>query len=70
MVAALAKEFGIERRFLPPDLSNLKRIERLWEFIKRRALFGGRYHPAFAVFQAAINKILDGPSKLFSLMAE
>ena len=36
-------------------------IERLWKFIKRRALYG-RYHPTFADFQATIQDTLDGLS--------
>jgi len=51
---------------------NLNLIERLWKFIKRRALYG-RYQPTFAQFQAAIQEVLDGLStthaeKLKSLM--
>jgi len=34
-------------------------IERLWKFIKRRALYG-RYHPTFTDFQTAIQQVLDG----------
>jgi hypothetical protein len=32
-------------------------IERLWKFIKRRALYG-RYHPTFAEFQAAVQQVI------------
>ena len=58
--------------YLPPYAPNLNLIERLWNFIKRRALYG-RYHPTFAQFQAAIQEVLDGLStthaeKLKSLM--
>ena len=45
--------------FLPSYSPNLNLIERLWRFIKRRALYG-RYHPKFAEFQAAIQETLDG----------
>jgi transposase len=58
-VEALAKELGIRLLFLPSYSPNLNLIERLWKFIKRRALYG-RYHPTFAEFQAAIQEILDG----------
>jgi hypothetical protein len=39
----------------------LNLIERLWKFMKRRALYG-RYHPTFLEFQAAINEVIDGLS--------
>jgi transposase len=60
-VQALAKELGITLLFLPSYSPNLNLIERLWKFIKRRALYG-RYHPSFAEFQAAIEEIIDGLS--------
>jgi transposase len=55
----LAEQLGITLLFLPSYSPNLNLIERLWKFIKRRALYG-RYHPTFADFQAAIQEILDG----------
>jgi transposase len=59
VVQALAKQLGITLLFLPSYSPNLNLIERLWKFIKRRALYG-RYHPNFATFQAAIQEVLDG----------
>jgi len=59
IVESLAKEFGIRLLFLPSYSPNLNLIERLWKFIKRRALYG-RYHPTFAEFRATIQEILDG----------
>ncbi len=58
-VKALAEQLGITLLFLPSYSPNLNLIERLWKFIKRRALYG-RYHPTFADFQAAIQETLDG----------
>lgn len=58
VVQALAAELGITLLFLPSYSPNLNLIERLWKFIKRRALYG-RYHPTFANFQAAIQETID-----------
>jgi transposase len=60
-VNALATQLGITLLFLPSYSPNLNLIERLWKFIKRRALYG-RYQPTFAEFRAAIEKTLDGLS--------
>jgi len=59
VVQALASQLGITLVFLPSYSPNLNLIERLWKFIKRRALYG-RYHPTFAEFRAAIEETLDG----------
>jgi transposase len=60
-VKTLATQLGITLLFLPSYSPNLNLIERLWKFIKRRALYG-RYHPTFADFRAAIEDTLDGLS--------
>jgi transposase len=65
LVEAPAKELGIRRLFLPSYSPDLNLIERLWKFIKRRAL-SGRSHPTFAEFQAAIQEILDGLSTTYA----
>jgi transposase len=57
-VKALAAQLGITLLFLPSYSPNLNLIERLWKFIKRRALYG-RYHPTFADFRGAIEETLD-----------
>jgi transposase len=59
VVQALASQLGITLMYLPSYSPNLNLIERLWKFIKRRALYG-RYHPTFADFRAAIQQTLDG----------
>jgi transposase len=58
IVQALAAELGISLLYLPSYSPNLNLIERLWKFIKRRALYG-RYHATFADFQAAIQETID-----------
>jgi transposase len=52
-VQQLAQSLGIELLYLPGYAPNLNRIERLWRFIKREALYG-RYHASFADFKGAI----------------
>lgn len=59
VVKRLAQELGIELLFLPAYSPNLNRIERLWRFTKRKAVYG-RYHPTFAAFRAAVEGVLDG----------
>jgi transposase len=61
VVQALAAELGLSLLFLPSYSPNLNLIERLWKFMKRRALYG-RYHPTFGDFRAAIQEVQDGLS--------
>jgi transposase len=57
-VEAVARELGIELLFLPGYSPNLNLIERLWRFIKKKALYG-RYHREFHVFRQAIDDVLN-----------
>jgi transposase len=59
VVQALATRLEIKLLFLPSYSPNLNLIERLWKFIKRRAVYG-RYHPRFREFQAAIQETIAG----------
>ena len=65
VVQALAADLGLSLLFLPSYSPNLNLIERLWKFMKRRALYG-RHHPTFRDFQAAIQEVLDGLSTKYS----
>lgn len=56
-VQAAAESLGITLLFLPSYSPNLNLIERLWKFIKRRAIYG-RYHPSFAEFRATIEQTI------------
>ena len=58
VVQASAESLGIALLFLPSYSPNLNLIERLWKFIKRRAIYG-RYHPTFAEFRAAVEETID-----------
>ncbi len=57
VVQELAASLGLTLLFLPSYSPNLNLIERLWKFIKRRALYG-RYHASFAEFRAAVEQVL------------
>lgn len=65
VVQALAAELGLSLLFLPSYSPNLNLIERLWKFMKQRALYG-RYHPTFGDFRAAIQEVQDGLSTKYA----
>ena len=58
VVQELAQSLGIELLFLPSYSPNLNLIERLWKFVKKKAL-NGRHYATFDQFQAAIDGCLD-----------
>ena len=58
LVESLAKELGIELLFLPSYSPNLNLIERLWKFVKKKALHC-RHHTNYADFHAAIDVCLS-----------
>jgi transposase len=58
LVLAVAKRLRIELLFLPPYSPNLNLIERLWKFVKKKALYS-KYYATFQEFKAAISEVLD-----------
>lgn len=48
-------EFHLEP--VPPYSPNVNLIERLWKFMKKKAL--SRWHPTFEAMQQAISEVLD-----------
>ena len=58
LVKSLAQGLGIELMFLPSYSPNLNLIERLWKFVKKKALHC-RHHTNYADFHAAIDRCLD-----------
>ena len=57
VVRNLADQLGIELLFLPSYSPNLNLIERLWKFVKKKAL-RGKYYVTFADFRAGIDNCL------------
>jgi transposase len=58
VVMAEAKRLGIELLFLPSYSPNLNLIERLWKFVKKKALYS-EYYQDFTAFKKGINDCLD-----------
>ena len=56
-VMEFAHKHGIELLFLPSYSPNLNLIERLWKFVKQKALYS-RYHENFTLFKTAIDDCL------------
>ena len=49
------REFRLEP--VPPYSPNVNLIERLWKFMKQKAL--SRWHPTFEAMQQAVSEVLD-----------
>ena len=58
LVFRTAEALGIELLFLPSYSPNLNLIERLWKFVKKKALYS-KYYPTFTEFKEAISDVLD-----------
>lgn len=58
LVQACAESLGIQLLFLPPYSPNLNIIERVWKFIKKKAL-NSRYYETFFDFRMAILKAVE-----------
>ena len=56
-VKEAAKLLEIDLLFLPPYSPNLNLIERLWKFVKKKAL-NSKYYPTFEEFKGAICSVL------------
>jgi len=52
-----ADKLGIHLLYLPSYSPNLNLIERLWKFVKKKAL-NSKYHPTFREFKEAICNVL------------
>jgi len=70
--AWLARHPGFQLEPLPTYSPNLNLIERLWKFLRKRAL--SRWHKTFEAMQAAVSEVLDHLSdyrrELDTLMTE
>ena len=60
----VAKLFDIQLVYLQTYLPNLNLIERVWKFVKKKAL-ANRHFADFRSFQNAIDSVLDGLDTTF-----
>lgn len=58
LVLEKALSLGIQIIFLPPYSPNLNLIERLWKFVKKKALYN-QYYPKYEQFCSAIMNCLE-----------
>lgn len=59
VVFAAARRLRVHLLFLPPYSPNLNLIERVWKFVKKKAL-QGRYQTDFTAFRSVIDRTLGG----------
>lgn len=57
-VEETARKLGIQLIFLPPYSPNLNLIERLWKFVKKKALYN-RYYAHYERFHKSISNCLE-----------
>ena len=58
-VRAVAKVYNIRLVYLPPYSPNLNLIERVWKFVRKKAL-ANKHFADFRGFQEAIDNVLEG----------
>lgn len=58
LVEETARKLGIQIIFLPPYSPNLNLIERLWKFVKKKALYN-QYYAGYEQFHKAISTCLE-----------
>ena len=58
LVEKTARTLGIQIVFLPPYSPNLNLIERLWKFVKKKALYN-QYYAHYEQFHKAISNCLE-----------
>jgi len=64
IVQELARQLGIQLKYIPPYSPNLNLIERIWKFVKKEIL--SKYYDDFDVFKQKIDSIIsstDGKNK-------
>ena len=66
LVEATARKFGIQIIFLPPYSPNLNLIERLWKFVKKKALYN-QYYSGYEQFHKAISNCLEQTGTTYKL---
>jgi transposase len=58
LVEETARKLGVQIIFLPPYSPNLNLIERLWKFVKKKALYN-QYYSCYELFHKSISNCLE-----------